>query len=71
MDLVRSEPVLSAQHLAAPVKGKDKVGLGSDPTGEAELNMYLYVKNTKKSLLCPFCYLLQCLILYGHLQGGK
>ena len=67
MDLVRSELVLSTRTLTAPVKGKDRVGLGSDPIGECKYML----KTTKKSLLCPFFSLLQCLILCSHLWGGK
>lgn len=66
MDLVRPELVLSARPLTAPVKGKDRVGLGSDPIGECKFTL-----KTRKSLPCPFCSLLQCLILCGHLWGGK
>lgn len=66
MDLTDgSELVPSAQPLTAPVKGQGRPGVTPD------WGMQIYVKKKKKNLLCPFCSLLQCLILCGYLWGGK
>lgn len=64
---VRACPAV-AQPRTAPVEGKGRAGLRSDPIRECK---FMSNPNRNRSLLCPFCSLLHCLVLYGHLQGGK
>lgn len=66
MDLMRPELVLSARPDSSGKREGQKGGLGSDPIGECK-----FMLKTRKSLPCPFCSLLQCLSLCGHLWGGK